>query len=129
MTIQPEDSESKFERAISVILLGGVLISLFLISAGIVLFLATHGHLSVSKTASVYIRGENFFEFLYGLLQGKDAREKDFLLITWGILILILTPYVRVIVSALHFMRIKDLKYTLFTLFVLIILTVSLAVH
>jgi len=129
MLIQSGDSESRFERAISIILLGGVLVSLILISAGIVLFFVTHGHFSISKTASVYIRGENFFEFLYRLLQGRSAQEKDFLLITWGIMILILTPYVRVIVSALHFIRIKDIKYILFTLFVLIILTVSLAVH
>jgi uncharacterized membrane protein len=129
MPIQPGDSESKFERTISFVLFSGVLASLFLIAAGITVFFVSHGHLSISESGAVFIRGENFFNLLYRLVQGRDPQEKAFLLITWGIMVLILTPYVRVIVSALHFIWIKDIKYTLFTLFVLIILTLSLTIH
>ncbi len=48
---------------------------------------------------------------------------------TLGIAILILTPYARVIMSILYFIGRKDMKYTLITLFVFILLTISLLFH
>ena len=48
---------------------------------------------------------------------------------TLGIALLILTPYARVILSVLYFIGRKDLKYILITLFVFILLTISLLFH
>jgi uncharacterized membrane protein len=45
-----------------------------------------------------------------------------------GVVILILTPYVRVLMSVLYFAWEKNTKYILITLFVLLLLTISLAV-
>jgi uncharacterized membrane protein len=48
---------------------------------------------------------------------------------TLGIAILMLTPYVRVILSVIHFSRERNIKYVLITLFVLALLTISLALQ
>jgi len=50
-------------------------------------------------------------------------------LMTLGIATLILTPFVRVIASALYFAWKRDTRYVLITAFVLVALTVSLALH
>ena len=43
-----------------------------------------------------------------------------------GIVVLMLTPYVRVVASVLYFGLAKNPKYLLITLFVLLVLTASL---
>jgi uncharacterized membrane protein len=48
---------------------------------------------------------------------------------TLGIAVLILTPYSRVLLSVLYFFWERDFKFCLITLFVLVILTLSLAAH
>jgi uncharacterized membrane protein len=48
---------------------------------------------------------------------------------TLGITILILTPYVRVILSVLFFAWRKNIKYMLITIVVLMVLTTSLLFH
>ncbi len=49
--------------------------------------------------------------------------------ITLGIVVLILTPYIRVIASVIYFGIRKDYKYVIITLFVLTALTISLYLH
>ena len=77
----------------------------------------------------MFIRGQNFFYFLSDLLRKGTIQEKGLWLMTLGIAILILTPYTRVIMSILYFIGRKDMKYTLITLFVFILLTISLLFH
>jgi uncharacterized membrane protein len=77
----------------------------------------------------MFIRGQNFFYFLLGLLRKGTIQEKGLWLMTLGIAILILTPYVRVIMSVAYFIGRKDIKYSLITLFVFILLTISLLFH
>jgi len=77
----------------------------------------------------MFIRGQNFFYFLLGLLRKGTIQEKGLWLMTLGIAILILTPYVRVIMSVAYFIGRKDIKYSLMTLFVFILLTISLLFH
>jgi uncharacterized membrane protein len=48
---------------------------------------------------------------------------------TLGITTLILSPYARVVVSVLYFAWQRNIKYTLITIFVLTVLTISLALH
>jgi uncharacterized membrane protein len=58
-------------------------------------------------------------------LTGAPARPR--LLVNLGIAVLMLTPYVRVLASMLYFMLVeRNLKYGLFTAFVLAMLTYSL---
>lgn len=77
----------------------------------------------------MFIRDQNFFYFLSDLLRRGSTQEEGLWLMTLGIAILILTPYARVIMSILYFIGRKDMKYTLITLFVFILLTISLLFH
>jgi uncharacterized membrane protein len=77
----------------------------------------------------MFVRDQNFFYFLSDLLRRGSTQEEGLWLMTLGIAILILTPYARVIMSILYFIGRKDMKYTLITLFVFILLTISLLFH
>lgn len=122
--------ESKLETVISYLLITGVIISLVLVVVGIVLFYRNTGHLSLNlEDRNVYLHGRDFFSFLYELLSFKYTQDSAIFFMALGIAVLILTPYVRVIASAIYFGWRKDTKYALITLFVLIILTVSLVLH
>lgn len=120
---------SKFERIIGYILISGVAISLLLEIIGIVLYYHFYGQFKIFEDKAVFIHGKNFFNFLFELFGSEHIRQKAILLMTLGIAILMLTPYVRVILSVIHFAREKNVKYVLITLFVLLLLTISLAVR
>jgi uncharacterized membrane protein len=61
------------------------------------------------------------------LLKGDYAGKMAVFLMSVGVVILILTPYVRVLMSVLYFAWEKDTQYIFITLFVLVLLTISLA--
>ena len=121
--------ESKLETIISYILIIGVLISVVLEVIGIALFYATYGNLQISQDKSVFISGQNFFAFTLDQFQHLFGSQNALLFITLGLIILILTPYIRAITSVIYFAWEKHYKYVLITLFVLIVLTASLALH
>jgi uncharacterized membrane protein len=123
------NAESKFERVIGYILISGVAISLLLEVIGIILYYLSYGRFKILEDQALFIHGKNFFNFLGELIQGKQIHQKAVLLMTLGIAILMLTPYVRVILSVVHFLREKNVKYVLITLFVLALLTINLAVQ
>ncbi len=123
------NAESKFERIIGYILISGVVISLFLEVIGIILYYRSYGQFKILEDKAVFIHGKNFFYFLVELIQGEHIRQKALWLMTLGIAILMLTPYVRVILSVIHFSREKNVKYVLITFFVLALLTISLAIR
>ncbi len=122
--------ESKLETIISYLLTIGVITSLVLETIGIVLFARSYGHLNILlQDKTMFIHGQNFFSFIFGLFRRGDEPNKAILFMTLGIVTLILTPYVRVIASALYFIWKRDAKYVVITVFVLIVLSVSLALH
>jgi uncharacterized membrane protein len=112
------------ETAVGYILFVGVMLSLTLIVAGLVWHWALVGHLQFEFS----VTGANLFQFVladvHDLLFGPIRPQ---LAISAGIAVLILTPYVRVLASVLYFALIeRNFKYTLFTTFVLGVLTYSL---
>ena len=121
--------DSKFERAISSLLAAGVVASLILVAIGILLFYFHFGNLAISERKVMFLREKNFFYFLYDLLRGGNSQGGALWTMTVGIAVLILTPYARVILSVLYFIREKDYKFSFITLLVLVILTLSLATH
>lgn len=121
--------ESKLETGISYLLIAGVIISLLLEIAGIVLFYHSYRQLAISQDTSVFIQGRNFFNFMYKEFVGQHAEGSAILFMTAGIIVLILTPYIRLIASVLYFAWEKNIKYVLITLFVLLVVTLSLALH
>jgi uncharacterized membrane protein len=125
--------ETKLETAISYLLICGVIISVLLISIGIALYYGETGNLHIptdpAKNPSVFIRGDNFFAYTIGVFEHLFGSQNALVFVTVGLAVLILTPYVRAIASVLYFALEKNLRYVLITLFVLIVLTVSLALH
>jgi uncharacterized membrane protein len=122
--------ETKLETTISYLLIAGVVLSLALEVAGIVIFYKSHGSLDILlQDKAVFIQGRNFFSFLHQLFAREPMQNAGLFLMTLGVATLILTPFVRVIASALYFAWRKDAKYMFITAFVLIALTLSLALH
>ena len=122
--------ESKLETIISYLLIVGVVLSLMLETAGIVIFYRSRGHLDILLAdKALFLQGQNFFIFLGGLFKGAHTSNNGILFMTLGIVTLVLTPFARVIASALYFAWRKDVKYVLITAFVLVVLTISLALH
>ena len=121
--------ESKLETTISYLLIIGVIFSLILEVIGLILFYYSFGDLNVLENKIVFISGENFFRFVISLFQGENIQTTATLFMTLGLVTLISTPYVRVLTSVVYFAWEKNKKYFLLTLFVFLILTVSLALH
>jgi uncharacterized membrane protein len=111
------------ETMVGSILLTGVLLSLTVIVAGLAWHWALTGHLEFDYM----VTGMNLFQFLLA-----DIRRLAFgaihpqVAISTGLIVLILTPYVRVLASVLYFAIEHNWKYTLFAGFVLGVLTYSL---
>jgi uncharacterized membrane protein len=128
-TPQKPDGQSKMENAISYLLIGGVLLCLVLLVTGMALYWGQQGGVSVSQAPSVFVHGHDFFSFIFDQVTGRGVQNLPLRLITLGVIVLLLTPYLRVILSAVYFTREKNFKYVLITVFVLIILTISLILH
>lgn len=115
---------STMDVLVGYILLIGVLLSGSLIIAGTLWnWVLTH-HLATQFTIS----GENYFEFLTSSLHALlTCAIEPRLFISLGIVTLMFTPYLRVGASVVYFAVVaRNVKYTLFTLFVFVVLTYSL---
>jgi uncharacterized membrane protein len=106
------------------ILQTGVLLSMALVAAGLFWYWLRTGGLALNYQ----ITGMNLFEFVVSefRLAFRGALGPR-LLVNLGIITLMLTPFVRVGASMMYFLAVlKNWKYTLFTAFVLAVLTYSL---
>ncbi len=112
------------EVIVSYILLGGVLVSMVLVVAGLIWHRIATGHFGLDYS----IGGMNLFEFvLTDVRQVAADAVRPRLLVNLGIAALMLTPYTRVLASMLYFAFVeRNGKYTLFTAFVFSVLTYSL---
>jgi uncharacterized membrane protein len=104
-------------------------ISLLVEAIGILLYHLSYGNFNILEERSLFIHGRNFFDFIMELFEGDYAGKNAIFLMSLGLVILILTPFVRVLISVLYFAWEKNTKYILITLFVLVLLTISLAVR
>jgi uncharacterized membrane protein len=127
-TTQVGSGESRLETTISYLLIIGVMASLVTEVAGMILMYLSYKQLLISSDPGFIIRGRDFFTFVYNQFTNNNETAAVRLM-TLGIVFLMLTPYLRVIISAFYFSLRKNVKYVLITLFVLILLTVSLATH
>src|SRR5512136_521054 len=112
------------EILIGYILLVGVLLSVVLLAIGFIWRWERSGNLRFQHT----IVGMNFFEFvLISLRQMASHDLRPRVMVNMGIAVLMLTPFVRVLASVFYFALVqRNWKYTLFTGFVLSVLTYSL---
>jgi uncharacterized membrane protein len=125
-TVDASKSRREFDMDMLVgyILLIGVLISLAFVVASLIWRWKETGSVEFDYQLS----GMNFFRFTASeirLATGGALRPR--LLLSLGIIALMLTPYLRVLVSMVYFIfELKNWKYSLFTAFVLAMLTYSL---
>lgn len=121
-----DESSEQFDMDVLVgyILLFGVLLSMAFLVAGLIWRWAETRGVSMDYR----LAGMNLFELV--MLDARRMVHGQFrarMMITSGILVLMLTPYLRVVASMLYFLTVlKNWKYTVFTSIVLIVLTYSL---
>ncbi len=110
--------------AVGTLLLAGVLLSLGLIAGGLLWTAARTGRLWLDYP----LAGMNLFQFAVATArQAWSGQIGPAWLVSAGLIVLMLTPFLRVVASMLYFLAVlKNAKYTLFTLFVLLVLTWSL---
>jgi uncharacterized membrane protein len=124
----PEKAQSgrhfDMESLVGYILLTGVLLSVALLVIGFVWRWARVGNLRFEYS----IAGMNFFEFILSTVRQMGSHAfRPRLFLNMGIGVLMLTPFVRVLVSVFYFAFVEhNWKYTFFTGFVLGVLTYSL---
>jgi uncharacterized membrane protein len=121
--------ENKLEAIIGYLLIIGVVSSVILEVIGLTLFYGTYGNLQISENPTFKITGQNFFSFIIQQFGHLFGMQNALVFMTLGLIILLLTPYIRAITSVIYFGWEKNRKYILITLFVLIVLTASLALH
>jgi len=126
---RPCNGGSRLETGISYLLLAGVIISLLLEVVGLMVYCYSHGSLAVSREAAMYFHGQDFFTFIFQQLAGKNSSSAAVKLMTAGIIALILTPYIRLLASVVYFIWEKNVKFVFITFFVLVVVTLSFALH
>jgi uncharacterized membrane protein len=123
-----EEKVRKVELAISLVLRTGVVVSVLVIAVGLGVMFAHHsaylpirGHFSYKELTSKTTPFPHSFASLGHSIAHGDGRG----VVVLGVLVLILTPVLRVAVSVLSFIYEKDLAMTIVTLYVLAVLVGS----
>ena len=121
---QADRAESRMEVLIGWVLLAGVTLSAFLVIVGLAWRLIETGELGADYT----LPKTNFFHFVVANVRAiATERLAPRLLINLGVAVLMLTPFVRVAASLFFFLFAeRNWKYSVFTAFVLAVLTYSL---
>jgi uncharacterized membrane protein len=123
-TSEAAAKQIKMDVLVGTILLAGVLLSMILVVVGMFWKWKHTGSVQVNYP----LKGMNLFQLVVQeihLTVHGDLRPRLF--INLGIVVLMLTPYLRVMASVGYFFSVlKNWKYTLFTSIVLIVLTYSL---
>ncbi len=115
----------RLEVLLSLVLVSGVITSLAVLSIALALYYLRFGQEIIMSDEYRIVSG-NFFEYLPTI--GRHGFSATALM-SAGIIILMLTPYVRVLTSMAYFTSERDFKYMLITAFVLAVLTASLLTH
>jgi uncharacterized membrane protein len=121
-------SQEKMEVLLGYFLMSGVLVSVGLISTGLVWHFAATGGL---RAFNYELSGMNLFQLLAAEIgSAVHGQFQPRLLVNTGIAALMLTPYLRVVLSVFYFMVVlKNWKYTVITSVVLVTLTFSLFIR
>ena len=109
----------QMDRIISVVLRGGVLLSAGLLILGAILYFA--GVLWGGAPANPFVFPHSLGDVISGLGHGDPLA-----ILTLGLIVLLLTPVARVLISIFAFARERDWLYVGITTLVLLILLVSL---
>lgn len=97
----------------------GVLASLCIVFIGLIIYLS-HARAEVVHFSTFTKKDFNFLAFFSGILHGDSLS-----IIALGVLLLILTPIMRVIFAIIGFHKEKDLRYTIVSVIVLLVIIIS----
>lgn len=123
-------SEEKLEAAISYILILGVMGSVIIEMFGIISYYQSNRNLSIVFQPGLAMKGVDFFSYAGNLIRQLFLSPWTPLqMIAFGLVLLMVTPYVRVVASVIYFGFAKNTKYLFITIFVLVVLTASLLAH
>jgi len=116
---------ARLESILSSVLTAGVWLSVLLLTIAIIIYAASKGS-EIALDDDFRVHAPSLLHYLFSLpSNGFGVRG----LMAAGLAILLLTPYVRVATSLTYFAYMRDIKYVLITLFVLVVLTASLLTH
>lgn len=122
--------EDKLDLAISYVLILGVLASVAVEAFGIASYYSSNGNLNILFQPNFATKRTDFFSYTVKLAQQLSVGAwTPMNLLGLGIVLLMMTPYLRVVASVVYFGFAKNPKYLFITLFVLIVLTASLLDH
>lgn len=124
MMAAPGAKKFQVETAVGYLLLTGVLCSVVLLSIGAVWNWLATGSVEMSYPVA---KAAAYRFFLDDFRQIRTGPWTPRLITDLGIIVLLLTPFLRVFISVLYFAFVeRNAKYAAFTLFVLSVLTYSL---
>src|SRR5215471_14652395 len=107
-------TEKGFAKELSYILIGGVGVSFAFEVVGILWYLLQTGGLSFDFSSQWQLTGASFFAYIVAFFTSNGTGWGPLRVMAVGIIILMLTPYLRVIASAIHFLATRNTKYLLF---------------
>lgn len=132
MTKRRDKTTRRIELIISLVLQVGVAVSSAFIVMGLILFLTKQSP-SAHHSYKYYTSSSFSFPHRFSTLKSALKSGSGIGFISLGVLLLILTPIVRVATSAVSFLIGRDKPMVLVTLFVLIVLIssfcIGMAVH
>lgn len=120
--------DKNMEYIVSLILQIGVLLSALIIILGIIVFFNQHGQYAYplsSPSYHLYSSSRFYYPHNFKDLYRSVANGRGTGIIVLGVLLLILTPIIRVAASVVLFLRSKDRPMALITFIVLTILGAS----
>jgi uncharacterized membrane protein len=117
------------EDLIGYILAIGVFASIIVETLGLIGYVFENGTLEVSFSNQWQTGGSDFFAYAGRTLVSLRSGVAPLYLIALGVILLIITPYLRVVASVLYFAVQKNPKYVLISLFVFVVITLSLVAH
>jgi uncharacterized membrane protein len=122
----PPSREGQFTRLIARVLRVGVNVAGFFVALGLVVLLLLHQGGRAGYFTEFHPRPQAIRHGLLGVFTRDLHRHAPRDLINLGLMLLILTPLVRVAFSVVVYLYENDRLYTAFTLFVLAVLLYSL---
>jgi uncharacterized membrane protein len=109
-----EGNETRLNKIADKVLLVGSATSVTLIVLGILLFIpSSHGHFG-------HMTGQNFYQIFHHAFHFEGAA-----IVNLGILILMLTPLLRVVTALIGFILLRFWRFAIVSLIVLLILLMS----
>jgi uncharacterized membrane protein len=117
------------EAGIGYVLIGGLVISVAVILIGILGYVVQSGGASLEYTAKWQMTGPDFFVYLWNILVSLSTTESPAATMSLGVVLLMLTSYVRVFATAVVFAFSNSMKYTFISLLVFLLLTLTLLTH